>query len=213
MSSTNECDYLGVKCRRDLRWSSNSSKVCNKANKTLELLRRILKPCSQYVKEQAYFTMVRPIVEYAAAAWNPYTNRDVTKIEQVQKNAARFVTNVYDPYQSTSGLVTSLGWTTLENRRLLAQCTMFYKIRNNLVNISFPHCVQENPRSSRYNSSKYRQVNSDVLAFSYSFFPRTIRTWNCLPNSAVSAPTIEKFKSASALCLDNVRAPHHLRRL
>ena len=52
---------------------------------TLGLLRRILKPYSQYVKEQAYFTIVRPIVEYAAAAWNPHTNRDVTKIEQVQK--------------------------------------------------------------------------------------------------------------------------------
>ena len=65
MSSTDECNYLGVKCRRDLRWSSHSSNVCNKANKTLGLLRRIVKPCSQYVKEQAYLTstMVRPIVE------------------------------------------------------------------------------------------------------------------------------------------------------
>ena len=144
---------------------------------------------------------------------HPHTNRDVSTIAQVQKNATRFVTNVYDPYQSTSGLVTSLGWKTLENRRLLTQCTIFNKIRNNLVNISFPPCVQENPRSSRYNPSKYRQVSSNVLAFSYSFFPRTIRTWNCLPNSAVSAPTTEKFKSASALCIDNIRAPHHLWRM
>ena len=41
--------------------------------------------------------MVRPIVEYAAAVWNPPTNRDVSKMEQVHKNEALylFVTNVY----------------------------------------------------------------------------------------------------------------------
>ena len=60
-----------------------------------------------------------------------------------------FMTNVYDPYQSNAGVLTSLDWTTLENRRLLTQCIMFYKIRNNLVNINFPPCVQENPRSSK----------------------------------------------------------------
>ena len=107
----------------------------------------------------------------------------------------------------------SFGRTTLENRYLLTQCTMFYKICNNLLNISFPHCVQENSHSSRYNPSKYRQVTSYVLAFSYSFFPRTIRTWNCPTNSADSAPRIENFKSGSALCIDNIRVPHHLRRL
>ena len=32
--------------------------------------------------------MIGPIVEYVAAAWNPHTNRDVSEIEQAQKNAA-----------------------------------------------------------------------------------------------------------------------------
>ena len=36
--------------------------------------------------------MVRPIVEYASPAWSPYPDRDVSKLEQEQKNAARFVT-------------------------------------------------------------------------------------------------------------------------
>ena len=48
--------------------------------------------------------MVRPIVEYASPAWSPYPDRDVSKLEQEQKNAARFVTNIYDPLSSSFGL-------------------------------------------------------------------------------------------------------------
>ena len=130
LTPTDEHDYLGVRCRRDLRWSSHCSKVSSRANKSLGLLRRTHKPCCERVKEQAYLSIVRPIAEYAAPVWSPHTNRDVNKIEQVQKNAARFVKNDYNPYTSTSGLVSSLGWVSLEHRRLLAQASLFYKIRN-----------------------------------------------------------------------------------
>ena len=97
--------------RRDSRWSSHCTKICNKANKRLGLLRRTLKPCDKSVKEQAYLSMVRPLVEYATSAWSPYNNSDVSKLKQVKKNAARFVANNYDPYSSSSSIVSSLNWT------------------------------------------------------------------------------------------------------
>ena len=39
--------------------------------------------------------LVCPIAEYAAAAWSPYTNRDVNNIKSIQKRAARFVRGDY----------------------------------------------------------------------------------------------------------------------
>ena len=84
-------------------------------------------------------------------------------------------------------IVSSLNWTTLGTRRLFAQAQMFYKIRHNLVNISFPADVKENPRQTRSNPYKYRQLQSNELTFTYSFFPRTVRTWNSLPASVASA--------------------------
>ena len=47
LSPADEHDYLGVRCRRDLRWSSNCTKICNKANKRLGLLRRTLTMTNQ----------------------------------------------------------------------------------------------------------------------------------------------------------------------
>ena len=81
--------------------------------KSWVLIRRTLKTCSKPVKKRAYETLVRPKVEYAYEAWNPHTDQDVDKIEQVQKNAARFVCNNYDRSTSSSDLVkhTGLGHT------------------------------------------------------------------------------------------------------
>jgi hypothetical protein len=48
--------------------------ITSKANKTLGFLRRNLKIPSIRIKEQAYFTLARPLVEYASTVWDPYTH-------------------------------------------------------------------------------------------------------------------------------------------
>ena len=50
-----------------------------KANKSLGVIRRSLKPCSAEVKERAYMTLVRPTLEYASSSWSPYTDTDITR--------------------------------------------------------------------------------------------------------------------------------------
>ena len=125
LSKVSECDYLGVRCTEALRWGSHCSKIVAKANKSLGLIRRLLKPCRPDVKERAYMSLVRPTLEYASSSWNPHTDSDVNRLEQVQKNAARFVCNNYKTSTSTSKLVKSLGWDTLEQRRLLNQSVLF----------------------------------------------------------------------------------------
>ena len=35
--------------------------------------------------------MVRPKLEYAASAWNPYTKQNIAIIEMVQRRGAKFV--------------------------------------------------------------------------------------------------------------------------
>ena len=46
--------YLGVELSKNLSWATHISKVSNKANRTLGLLRRNLHACSTSVKENAY---------------------------------------------------------------------------------------------------------------------------------------------------------------
>ena len=80
-----------------------------------------MKPCSAEGNETAYMTLVRPTLEYASSSWNPYTDTDIKRLEQIQNNAACFVSNDYNIATSASSLFKSLGSDTLKHRRLFNQ--------------------------------------------------------------------------------------------
>ena len=84
--------YLGVVLSNDLRLNSHVENLAVKANKSLGLIaRRNLYPCSENAKRSAYVTIVRPILEYATAVWDPYRQEQIDSIEAVQRRAARFI--------------------------------------------------------------------------------------------------------------------------
>ena len=120
-------------------------------------------------------------------------------LEQVQKNAARFVCNSYNNYSvSSSELVLSLGWEALGVRRLCNQSVSFYKFYNGLVPCTLPSCISGlcNTTSIRRHIYSLQQLHISVLAFSYSFFPRCIRMRNLLPSQVVSATSLNVLKQS-----------------
>ena len=84
--------YLGIIILDDLQRHSHVREVKTKATKILRILRRNVSHCSSKVKEQAYNSLVRPRVEYAIPAWDPYEKQHIASIEAVQHNALWFVT-------------------------------------------------------------------------------------------------------------------------
>ena len=76
-------------------WSRHADHVTKKANSTIGFLKRNMRSAPQAAKDTTYKTFVRPIVEYAATAWAPSTDKANDKIVMVQRRAARFVKNDY----------------------------------------------------------------------------------------------------------------------
>ncbi|CAB4002572.1 Hypothetical predicted protein [Paramuricea clavata] len=112
----------------NLNWNKHCDIICSKANSTVDLLRRILGECSAAGKSRAYTSLVRPQLEYASTVWNPYTLRNINKIEMVQRRAAGFVFNNHSSASRAFPMIDHLGWDNFQQRRLLHQATMFYKI-------------------------------------------------------------------------------------
>ena len=57
--------YLGVTFNSKLTWGEHIDNMTQKANKTLGFLRRNVQVSNPQLKQQAYRTLVRPVVEYA----------------------------------------------------------------------------------------------------------------------------------------------------
>ena len=117
--------YFGLDISRDLSWNNHIQNVTVKANRTLGFIRRNI--CTKHagIRETAYTTLVRPQVEYASPVWSPYTQTNINKVEKVQRRAARWVSNDYSSYSSVTQMLNTLGWGSLEQRRLDARLKLF----------------------------------------------------------------------------------------
>ena len=100
--------------------------------------------CPGSVKETAYTTMVRQKLEYGCEALDPNFKKDISSLERVQRKAARFCSNNYHPTDSVSGMLSDLGWFSLETRRTIARLNLMYKIGHGTVDIdknSYKGCI------------------------------------------------------------------------
>ena len=89
-----------------------------KAKCTKAFFSRNLSHTSQKVKEAVYTTFIRPTVEFAASSWDPHTQRNTKKIEQVQRTSARFVMGDHRRTSSVTAMLNHLDWPSLEERLL-----------------------------------------------------------------------------------------------
>ena len=117
MEVVDSCKYLGVTIQHDLRWSEHIHNITVKASRTLSFLRRNLKLNNQQLKETAYFSLIRPQLEYACVVLSPWQRRDVQNIEKINRRAARFVTSNYYRTNSVSSMIDQLEWQDLETQR------------------------------------------------------------------------------------------------
>jgi hypothetical protein len=86
-------EALNFICHSDAKFTNLSRSFCNwlKANKSLGFLRRNISKFPEEIKKRAYQAIVRPNVEYASSAWDPYQENQIKKIEMVQRRSARFI--------------------------------------------------------------------------------------------------------------------------
>ena len=165
--------------------------------KTLGFLRRNVNINSTSVKESAYKTLVRPLVEYSSSVWDPHIHvqKDITRLEMVQRRAARYVSNKHGNRSSVDNMLHHLNWDSLEHRRRIARLVMFYKIVNELVAIDKSRLTPPIRRTRHTHDLAYQLPSCTSDYRKYSYFPRTIKEWNSLPPGIVSAKTPDAFKA------------------
>ena len=117
LGQVEENPYLGLTILKSLKWASHINKISNKANFVLGFIKRnFSEHANRDLKELAYTSLVRSILEYSSTVWDPFYQKDIDRLERVQQRAARFVFNDYKPLSSVTSMVSQLGWKPLAER-------------------------------------------------------------------------------------------------
>ncbi|KAJ8872306.1 hypothetical protein PR048_025910 [Dryococelus australis] len=125
-----EYKYLEIVLQGDLRRKKQVERVVAKGRRAVGMLGRVLNGISCDVKEKAYGTMVRPMLEYAAAVWDPYVEVEVRELEKVQRKAVRWVKGRWRRQRQDgeeegnyrpSVMMKEMGWSSSKDRRKVEQ--------------------------------------------------------------------------------------------
>ena len=174
-----------------------------KAARKLGFVRRNLRGAPVDCEKLAYDTLVRSGMEYASVIWDPYTKADSNKLEKIQRTAAKWILSSYSYKTSVTSLLTSLlqqlQLKSLEERRKIQRLAFMYKILNDQVAVpatSVDLTLSSRPsRGADANQQKLVTVRSYTENYRQSYSIRTVKDWNTLPQSVVSAGSLALFKS------------------
>lgn len=185
--------YLGVHIANDLRWNKHVHEVTNKANKLLGMLRRNLYFCTKDVRETAYLSLVRPILEYAGTVWDPNCLHLENDLERVQKRAGRFVMNNYSFEEgSMTSIMNELGWKQLKQRRQENRLILLHKGLNGYANIPISDINQNKRKQRKGHNQQFQIPHARTDIFKDSFIPKTLKDWNQLDPNILQKSTSAK---------------------
>ena len=150
------------------------------------------------------FALSWTLVEYTSVCWDPHTQKNIKKVEQIQRSSARYVTGNYARTSSVTSMLNDLQWDSLESRRLQSRLNIIiYKIRYGLVAINQRIYLTEVLGQLDHKRSQLKILGPTLQhpsvsprVYHSSFFPRTSRDWNELSTDPASFASLDCFKSA-----------------
>ena len=85
---------LGIQISSNLKYAEQVNKAASKANSVLGMLKRTFATRDTQIWKKLYTTYVRPQLEFAVSAWNPYLKKDIETLEKVQRRATKIGTTI-----------------------------------------------------------------------------------------------------------------------
>ena len=160
------------------------------------MLRKVRMTHDRFSIEKIYMSFIRPILEYADVIWDSQNQSLINKLENVQLDAARIVTEGAK-LTGLNRLYEETKWEKLSDRRQNHKLILFHKIKNNRTPQYLLDLIP-NSVGSRYNHNTRQvnnmlEINTRTNQYTDYFLPSTIKLWNNLPL------TLRKTESLSIL--------------
>ena len=187
---------LGV----SVSWNTHIEQTCAKANRVLGLVKRLCGGdiCDFQTRKLLYAALVRPLLEYSASVWSPYLVKHRRLIKNIQRRVTKFILK-YPPREvSYVNRLDQLNLLPLDFRRQMHDLVLLFKHKTGTVTSNFGRFIQT--ATWQYRTRNFHQANFDLLSrhnqeyYCNSYFPRTVKLWNSLPNILKSSQDLLWFR-------------------
>ena len=185
---------LGITIDNELTFKNHIQQITRKANSVMGIIRRGFDHLDKDTFLPLYTHLVRSHLEFGQSIWNPRWKGDVRMLESVQKCATKQVIGLKKlPYLQRLQL---LGLPTLAFRRARGDMIETYKIMHNKYDEEVSLHIPPAPLPLRGHDFKVFKQRALRLDLRRSFFSlRIAENWNGLPESVVTATTLNQFKN------------------
>jgi len=120
-------------------------------------------------KKSENLKSVWPLLEYSSSVWSPYLVKHSRVIGNIQRRATKFILN-YPPREvSYTNRLDQLNLPPLDFRRQMHDLVLLFKYKTGTVTSNFGRFID---LLSKHDQEYYCN----------SYFPRTVKLWNSLPN-------------------------------
>ena len=172
---------LGITICDDLKPNTHIKYITTKANQCIGLMKQCIESISEKIIKTLYETMIRPLLEYASPAWNPFYKKDVYELQKVQKRALKLS---IAPIESVP----------LEQRQLEADLCEVYKYLSGLNRNNPEHFFYQCSSNLRGHSLRLRKMYSRIEIRKHFFTNCVVDHWNKLPEEVITASSLNPFK-------------------
>ena len=193
LSSTDAEKDLGVIIDKNLSFKNHIAQATAKANRTLGVIRRSFDYLTDHTFIMLYKSMVRPMLEYGQSVWQPSQKMLRQEVEDVQRRATKMIAKLKDlPYSQRLAI---LQLPSLEHRRKRGDMIEVFKFQSGLYKTDRPVFNTHSGRDTRGHCKKLNKDRCTKEIRRTFFSQRIISAWNSLPESVVTAPTVNAFKN------------------
>ncbi len=208
---------VGVLVDDTLSFDDHVAQMAKKANRVANCIRRSFTFMDEDMFRLLFKAMVRPHLEYAQSVWKPHKRCHIDLLEQVQHRATKRVPGLQN--LSYTERLKRLNLPTLAYRRLRGDMIEVFKITSGIYDTAASSGIlhPSNQRRTRGNSKRLEKQHCRLNVRKYSFSQRVVNSWNSLPDSIVTAPSLHSFENrldrhwrGHPLQWDEKEPEHHL---
>ena len=187
LEKKNMTSDLGVIVTEDLKFHEQVLNACKKATKEINTIKRTFTSRNPKFLENLYKSCVRPHLEYCVQVWNPGYAGDINLIEKVQNRYSRLLPQSRIMNHNERNSILRI--TDHKTRRLRGDLVYIFKYYDDGL---FSHNVDTRTRG---HSKKLNLEMTQNNIRKHSFVVRNVAIWNSLPETIVSAPSVDSFKA------------------